>query len=261
MRTAALVLLLAWPIVAHANPIDAANAALARGRAALTEALTSLPLEVPPSPVSPDGVVRIRTAATAIVAELPQEAASPPPPPVVAAPQRMAAPAPAPPPPPAPATIQTTQTTTSAAFTDALLGMLTLLSPLIAAFAVAALKALADKLKVQWSIADAAKMESEINAALAVGIVKAGDKIKALGLDHPEAQVEILTEGSRYLKQRFPDRAKQITAAAGGADRGAVTETLSGRLPAAIADARRAADPTPVVVVKEPIPDANPLTP
>lgn len=120
-----------------------------------------------------------------------------------------------------------------------------LLSPVLAVLAVPLAGLLADlilKLRKKWGVEataqDRANMETEITAALNVGIAAVG-RIAPLaiqnGINDPETREAILREAATYFRQRFPDRSAQI---GGAADRGtrfedvhaAVQQTLDARL-------------------------------
>lgn len=105
--------------------------------------------------------------------------------------------------------------------------------------------------QVQNATADAAKMESELQAALGRGFDAAATSIAAHGLTSDAARTAILTAATAYFQQRFPDRTAQIDAStpAAIAPAMAVAETLASRLgnivAATIQKAEQAPPPAP----------------
>lgn len=85
------------------------------------------------------------------------------------------------------------------------------------------------------------RLEQAINASLSVAMAKMLPVIEARGWNGQDVMRGILLEAADYLRQRFPDRARDIATAArvttDAAIRAAVVETISGRVPAAIAKA------------------------
>ena len=83
---------------------------------------------------------------------------------------------------------------------------------------------------------DKKNMEDQIHSALSVGINQALPILLAKGASNPEARAEVLKVAVDYFQQRFPDRSKTITTAAGGKTTSiidtnhAVTETIEGRV-------------------------------
>ena len=114
---------------------------------------------------------------------------------------------------------------------------------------------LAKKFGVEATATEKANLEADITTALNVGITQVLPVIEKNGWDSPQAHDAIIATASDYLKQRFPDRAASIVAAAQPASAAdpkvsspaAINETLSARLPDAIATAAAspATPPTP----------------
>jgi hypothetical protein len=116
----------------------------------------------------------------------------------------------------------------------------------------------AKKLGVEVTAQNKANMEADLNAALKVGITSFLPMIEQKGWNSPEVRDAILSAATAYLRQRFPDRAASITAAAQPASAydpkvsstAAIGQTLAARLPDAVSVA--AASPATPAVTQAP---------
>jgi len=134
---------------------------------------------------------------------------------------------------------------------NALAGVLVLVVPVVGGMIVVALRKLAAKWGLEGTAQNTANMESDIKAALNVGITKVLPVIEAKGWNAPDVHAAILGAATEYLTQHFPDRSAQIAAAAQPRDTeivaftgahpvpasAAIAQTLAARLPDAIATA------------------------
>jgi hypothetical protein len=144
----------------------------------------------------------------------------------------------------------------SADLTNALIGMATVVLPIVGGMLVQALRKLAAKWDLEGTAQNTANTEADIKAALNVGITKVLPLIEAQGWSSPAVRMAILMGATDYLKQRFPDRTKAIVAAAQPASASdpavpsavAIKETLAARLPDAMtaAAASPATPPAPL---------------
>lgn len=140
---------------------------------------------------------------------------------------------------------------------NALTGVLVLVVPIVGGMAVNALRKLAAKWGLEGTAQNTANMESDIKAALNVGITKVLPLIEANGWSSPTVRAAVLAGATDYLRQRFPDRTAQIVAQARPgleSSTTAITETLAARLPDAMTVAAASpATPTapipPVIVI------------
>jgi hypothetical protein len=140
---------------------------------------------------------------------------------------------------------------------NALTGVLVVVVPIVGGMATVALRKLAAKWGLEATAQDTANMESDVKAALNVGITKVLPLIEANGWNSPTVREAVLTEATDYLRQRFPDRTAQIVAAAQPgtpSSTTAITDTLAARLPdamtvAAASPATPAAPVPPVTMV------------
>lgn len=94
-------------------------------------------------------------------------------------------------------------------------------------------------LHVQTTEQDRVTMEQQISASISVGVNKLMPQIIEKGWTDPQVRENILLEAVPYLMQRFPDRVKTISQAAGTVSKDdtarAVFETVGGRLGNALA--------------------------
>lgn len=101
---------------------------------------------------------------------------------------------------------------------------------------------LAAKLGLQVTAQDKQNFEAEATTVLNAAIAKLLPLIETKGWDNRVVHEAILTSATNFLRERFPDRAAKLTAAAQPEDSDepvssttAITDSLAGRLPAVIA--------------------------
>ncbi len=133
--------------------------------------------------------------------------------------------------------IAATPSTLTVALGNALTVILMAAATAIAGVLTAVGVKLAAKLGLEATAQDKANMESEITTVLNFGINKVLPTIETRGWNVASVHDAILTAATEYLAQRFPDRVAKITAAADEPSAVAVRDTLSARLPAAMASA------------------------
>lgn len=141
-------------------------------------------------------------------------------------------------------------TDTSVAFGDALATVLTVCTPAVAAILCGALWKLRAKWGLESTAQDKANLETELQASLKFGIAKALPVIRAEGWDSVDVHSAVLAHAANYFLSRFPERTATIadtaTAVSDSGVKAAVTDTLSARLPEAVAIAAASPATPPV---------------
>lgn len=142
---------------------------------------------------------------------------------------------------------------------DSLVGVTTLVIPVIGVMLVQALRKLATKWHLEGTAQDSANLETEIRSSLNVGVAKLLPMIDQKGWSDPDVRKAVLAEAASYMAQRFPERAAQIIGSAktdastttSRDDKRLLTDTLAGRFPAAMASASDgpATPPVPPAVI------------